>query len=222
MQLNYLDVLYSKFIKAKGYNKISVNSKYMNDEFEEWLERCSMQLDEYRAYLDYRKLVYDKNDVIEIGHGSLDTVIPKNSESLIVTPYSSSFENQDEYNILNGYFKCNTLGAWAYTDDPKKQVINNQIIADLSNYNTFITQNPNDLRILHDLTRAHDIGKNILVCFYGNNCDADRDFKMNVLKELKEQLLIDYKCEQINVKNSFISLIYSDRSEEQKQIKKTL
>ena len=119
MQLNYLDVLYSKFLKAKGYNKMSVDSKYMNDEFEEWLERCSMQLDEYRAYLDYRRIRYNDSDVVEVGHGSLDTLIPKNSKSLIITPYSNSFENKNEYNILDGYFKCNTLGIGAYEKDPK-------------------------------------------------------------------------------------------------------
>lgn len=225
MQLNYLDVLYSKFLKAKGYNKMSVDSKYMNDEFEEWLERCSMQLDEYRAYLDYRRIRYNKNDVVEIGHGALDTVMPKNSKSLIITPYSNSFENKNEYNILDGYFKCNTLGIGAYEKDPKVHTFDNNLIADLRNYNTFVTQNPNDLRVLHDISRAHIIGKNILVCFYGNNCDADRKLKMDILKELKEQLLTDYKEEEISVRKSFINLIYSPAIQEeieQPQYKKTI
>ena len=221
MQIKYIDALYSRFIQAKGYNGMDLNSSYMNDEFEEWLEQCADQLSKYRRYLDYRKIDYNRSDVAEIGHGSLDTVIEKNSKSLIVTPYSDSFENKEDYNIASGYFHGFGYNFSVCKRDSELCLVTKEIVMNLDNYNTFITQNPSDLRLLKKLIRASYFGRDIRICFYGNDSDNDKEKKIKIMNDLKDKIF-DYEYEEINVVDKFMYLIYTNKNkEESKQLKKT-
>lgn len=196
MNSNYFKNLQTQFFSAKGYTQFGDLTGSLNDEFDIWISNMENNIKTYRKILNDLSINYNSSECVEIGKGSIDTIVKPNELIYLKTPYDLSFENNKDYNFVK--------------NESDKQ------------FNSFFTHNP---YIISDIAKYRKIVKNrygVCVGVFGNNSDEDRKRKIKEIKLLKATFLIDGLDDLIKEFDMVIDDQYFDilSIEPQKLIKK--
>lgn len=181
---NYFKNLQSQFFRAKGYTRFGDFNGNLNDEFEKWISNMEDNIKTYREILDDLCINYNSSESVEIGKGSIDTIVKPNELIYLNTPYKLSFENKSDFNFVTNQ-----------NDD---------------HFNSFFTHNP---YIISDISKYRDIVKNrygICVGVFGDNSDKDKTSKIREIKLLKAAFLLDGLDESIKEFDEVICGQYFD------------
>lgn len=196
MVSNYFKNLQTQFFRAKGYTQFGDLTGSLNDEFDMWISNMENNIKMYRKILNDLSINYNSSECVEIGKGSIDTIVKPNELIYLKTPYDLSFENKNDFNFVKN------------ESDER--------------FNSFFTHNP---YIISDIARYREIVKNrygVCVGVFGNNSDKDKKSKIREIQSLKATFLIDGLDDLIKEFDMVIDDQYFDilSIEPQKLIKK--
>lgn len=169
---DYLNFLIEQYKKTKGLD-IDLESKLSLIDFRDWLYQMTLITKEYKNIL-LNKLDINNANSIEIGKGVYDTIVTDDLNIRVATPFSFKNNTKMELVIINNnpfyrFYGDNTI---------------NLVKIDESN-KTFLTHNPYTSDDILDWENLN----NIVVGVYGNNQDKDKEFKINLIQELKQRIV---------------------------------
>lgn len=176
---DYLNFLIEQYKKARG-NELDLDSKLSLIDFRDWLYQMTLITKEYKNILLSNFDINNSNS-IEIGKGIYDTIATTDLNIRVATPFSLKNNIKMEFVMIGNqpFYKFYGTGTTNLVkiDDFNK---------------TFLTHNPyfeNDIL-------NWEVLNNIIVGVYGSNNDKDKEFKINLIRELKNKInnqeYIDY------------------------------
>ena len=170
----YLNLLILQFKKAKGINKVDINSIEFMQEFQYWLQQRSDMIKYYQKLLNFMHLSYKTSHTAEVGKGYFDSVVSP-FETTIITPYQEGFE-KEQPRIINSALYISKGNPYVFQG--------NELNKAPDKIETFMTQNPYEI----DNIRFWEQLPSIIVGIYGNIRDKDKKEKERILKDLKAKM----------------------------------
>lgn len=206
----YLDFLIMQYKLSTGIKNIDVKSETFTSDFTSWINSRNVIREEYKYFIENMKFNFNTTDCAEIGKGNLDSLV-KNLDTVIISPFSSTFKDVSDDRLINASMKVNENGPILVEEN---EININQKEIPPYVIRTYMTQNPYLPFNIENWENLHNCGKNnIIVGVYGSTSDKDIESKINQLKKLKEKLTDNfYKVEYEISNNNYFYAIGSMRN----------
>lgn len=194
--------LLRQFKEANGINKgVSVTAL----DFTNWLEKRQEIGLEYLNFLLSMNVSFDNPFCAEVGKTCCDSLVLPYRTS-IMTPYTEGF-NLKYSKVIPGKFEVVSGLPFLERKDGKQLMIPNVLTS------TYMTQNPYTSECIFDWEDLHNSGiARIIVGYYGNTFDKDKEEKLKQLKDLKEKLIGEYFIEYDELGDTYYSVVASCNS----------
>lgn len=187
----YIKNLYSQFMKSRGYNCLS-ELKYLNDEFDAWLEGYIKNIYVYRSLMEQMDTGFDLLGAIEVDKGALDTAVTPVDSTTIATPYIHTFENRNEYQrILEGYYFNTGRNSYLTSDNPAMTTGICKYNTSLDEFDKIFVHNPYNLKTLKFLRESLKQNKDVCFAVSGSKYDSDMNEKIKLVEDFKNQSIVD-------------------------------
>lgn len=210
-----IETLLEQYKEINGINFLSINDLKREDirqEFKEWLKERYKYGNRYLDFLYEMKQAILERTTAEVGKCEFDSlVIP--FDTTIISP--NSFESvEDKGRIIGSKFIVYDGQPVLYfeiTEQPKLVLLPEKRI------DTFMTQNPYSPYSVKNWSDLHNGGYfDIAVGVYGSIYDKNIKENLEILKSLKEQMILDdYKFDLNRDGDIYYAAIVSDRKEKQ-------
>ena len=206
--------LISQYCDAYGYDYDVFNNKNFKD-YNNWLEERKKIGYKYLNYLyDIRKDVIERTTT-EVGKTDLDC-ITKLFDTILISPY--------EYEDINDYTRIIPASMFVNDDDIKLYLpVKDQptLFTLPRNLKLVMTQNPYTADSILNWDELHNSNNyDIAVGIYGSIYDKDIKNKLEILKSLKEKIILwDYKYSIDTDNDNYYGVLVSDRPKSLKKNK---
>ena len=174
-------------------------------DFKNWLESRQKIGENYLKFLTSLNLNIDNPFCAEVGKTWYDSLVLPYRTS-IMTPYTEGF-NLKSSKVIPGKFEVVSGLPFLERKDGKQLMIPNVLTS------TYMTQNPYTSECIFDWEDLHNSGiARIIVGYYGNTFDKDKEEKLKQLKDLKEKLIGQYFIEYDELGDTYYSVVASCNS----------
>lgn len=208
----YLKKLFRQFKQANGIKDKSAKLEDFKEEFNKFIFTRQIIGEHYIYLLDNLNLEYEGSEVAETNKGCFDSVVIPYGTTLI-TPY---YYRLSKARVIPREF-VSALGHPILLEETE---VGNKVQEIKPNvFKTFMTQNPYTIYDLDYWDKLHNMGVyNIIVGMYGNVYDKDKEEKLdlmrNILQNLDEDIITDYDT----LGDEYFCLIGSKRNIKEKTL----
>lgn len=193
MTLNYMDQLIKQYKESQGLSCFEKNEQG-REELKSWLKQQSEICKLYRDYLVRNGIQYTTELTAEIGKGRYDTVVTRDTETILLTNNISDSKKDWLFErTLPGSLVVRDNSCYVISEDQKTRSHRSY---PLNYIQLFFTQNPYDVTKLGSMIRAAQTHKYVLIGAYGKLSDKDKVKKIESLRKLKDNLTNCY-CKEM-------------------------
>jgi len=207
----YLSYLIHQFHAAKSEKVTNVILPKSLDNFNCFIKERRCQAGIYRKFLEQMKISYQGKETCEIGKGTLDSIVFRQTKTSMVTPYINTDELENESQMI--------MTALVEEREGHLYCLHNHKEMMMSNYQRYMTENPYESSMLSLFQKIHLSGGVITVGVYGGILDKDRNEKLTLMREFRKRL--DARIvilDDVTFQNTYVSIV-STKTEEMEKTK---
>ena len=190
MNFTYLNELFKQYADTVG--GITKFSKEIDDDFISFVARNYYICNEYKKYLQYLGIDIFNSQVLEINKGKYDSISCDSGNIMVISNYGETLGLKNyTFSLLTDEVKEEVYPL--YFDENKNiYIVDSSII---------LTHNPYDYLSIRNWFKLHNVGKyDISIGMYGDIADKNKDFKINILKniysDMNDDCSFDYDTDE--------------------------